>query len=220
MRRFDPIKMNGTGAFLIEGDQYVGCTLVNIPDDDPRKAQYISYFIRLIDLESAQKYLQLVNEQNSVIANEAFFIASLTTLVKCFSSSEKYTPLSEAKFRKFNRLASIEYSRFKKVRNSHFAHQSGIMEEGFAYLTVTPNGSKNTLLETPTVITDTYRLDYIKEAHTLSWVINQAHHFVTNAFDKLAESMMRDYEKKSREELLSYGIAKGVEAKNIQSFES
>lgn len=215
MRRFNPIKMSDTGAFLIEGDQYIGCTLVNVPDDDPRKVQYISYFIRLTDLEKAQTYLQLVNERNSVIANEAFFVAGLTTLVKCFSSSEKYTPLSEEKFRKYNKIAANEYLRFKKIRNSHFAHQAGTMKEGFTYLTLTPNGSDHNLLETPAVITDIYRLDYIKESNTLNWVIQQAHKFAVNAFDKLAESMMQEYEKKTREELLSYGIAKGVEAKTI-----
>ena len=145
----------------------------------------------------------------------AFFIAALTTLIKCFSGGEKYTPLSAQKFKTADKLAFKEYYRYKKLRNSHYAHQSGTMKEGFAYLTVTPEGSPVVLTETPCVIMDTYRLDYIQEAYTLRWVIDRAHSFVENAFDKLAASMMSDYSQKSRDELLQYGLAEEIEAKSL-----
>ena len=212
MKTYSVTKLPANKAFMIEGDLVPNSTLVNIPDSDKRKHNFISYYVRIVSLEKAIETLSYISTSNPLPVNRGLFIAALADLIKSFDGSDKYSTLSYNKFATYNPQASKELSRFKKLRNTQYMHTSNRMTEAFAFLPVSPEGSSSVLGGVPSVIVDIEELDYVQESSCLIWVINEVRKYAVSEFDRIADYISKDYSCKSREELLAYGIVKAKPA--------
>ncbi len=141
MKNYSVTKLPTARAFVFEGDFIPGSIPVNIPDSDRRKHNFISLYVRITDLDHALAMLSFISPNNPYTVNRALFIATLAELFKCFDGTDKYSILDYNNFAKFSPDASVEFKRYKDLRNKHYMHVANEMTEGFAFLLIAPEDS-------------------------------------------------------------------------------
>lgn len=191
---------------IMHGNFAQGSILVNIPEEDPSRLEYISFFIHKSSIEFGIDCLHCISLDNHQIINKALFLSALTSLIKCFQKSNKYILLYENQFRKvIPPHTFLEYERFKDLRNKHYIHEENNMTEATAFLFVSPEGSDTVMGGLPSVVFTKAELDIISESKKLEEVMQEAWKFVANSIDKIGDHFLQKYGKESRETLLSYG---------------
>lgn len=197
---------DGEGNFVIRGNFAVGSIPVNIPEEDPCRLKYISFFIHKTNIEFGIDCLHCISLDKHPTVNKALFLSALASIIKCFQKSNKYILLSESKFKKtVSEHIYSEYKRFKNWRNKHYLHEENNMTEATAFLLVAPEGSNMTLGGLPSVVWNTAKVNFIAESKKLEEVMQEAWKFVANNIDKLGDYYIEKYGKEPREKLLSYG---------------
>ena len=206
--------------FKIEGDFVPGSKPVEIPTDSIKKekivAQFISACLNKRDIEIARDYLRLVSENNPTKANEALFVAALSTYFKCFQNSESRIALDENAFKKFSPSFSEEFEKFKMWRNKHYIHDENSMNQAFAFIPVAPMGHPEKLGGLPSVIWNSVQIDFIQEGKKLLSLMYETWKYAANRFDTLGNSIIQTCEVFSHEELLALPDVKA----KLASFDS
>ena len=141
---------NGKYKIIIPG-VVPGSVMINIPEDDPRRRRYISLYLHRETVKAGIQYLQYVSEINEERANEAFFLAGLANMIKCFQATKAVTEINEKKFLKAYPEIEADYREYRRWRNEHFIHDDGYMTKTTAFLLVAPEGSEDTMGGLPSV---------------------------------------------------------------------
>lgn len=201
---FDPT----IDGYVIESETIIkGSIPVNIPAEDKRKRQFISLYLHKADIEEGISFLHCISMDKCVQINQALFMAALSNMMKCFQSTSEVSELNEKKFKRDFPLVAEELSRFKYWRNKHFVHDENSMREAIAFLLVAPEGYEASLGGQPSVFWHRVPIDFLDEGRRLEVLMKSLLQFVLVEFDKLGEKLSDHYGIRSREELLSYGIA-------------
>ena len=197
-----------TGGYRIESPSIIsGSVPVNIPEHEPRKRQFISLYLIKADIEEAIGFVQCMSMDKHIAVNRALFAAALINFMKCFQSREAIKNLKEDDFlNKYPELRE-DFGKFKSWRNKHFVHDENSMRRATAFLIVAPESFEGVMGGAPSVIWNTAPIDFSQERRKLETILLCMHAYVLEKFDKMGESILKDYMKKTREELLEYGIA-------------
>ncbi len=202
-----------------------GSIPVNIPSSDKRKKQYISLFLHKEDIDEAIRFLEYVVDITNkfdikqYIINQALFLSSLTNFIKCFQTSNACSVISETKFLMHYPEHEQNFKKFKNWRNNYFMHDSNRMREGIAFLIVAPEESGQILGGAPSVVWNKVNINYYHESQILKQLLYSLRDFICSEIDKKGNSIIIDYQSKSREELLSYGevVLKPASSDNPES---
>lgn len=194
--------------FIIQSEAIAaGSILVQLPDTDTRKKQYISLFLHKADIEEGLDFLHYISADKHPQINQALFMGALNNMMKCFQSSAACNQLNEKRFIKAFPNESRELKRFKNWRNKHFVHDENAMRLPISFLIVSPQDQDNPLGGPPSVFWNKAPIDYLLEGRELEVLMQAIWRFIRSEIDKIGQSILDEYQAKTREELLSYGRA-------------
>ena len=194
-------------CFIVKGNFIPGSIPINIPNTDRKRNTFISLFLNKKDIESGIDYLHCISLDKHFKVNQGLILAALSNLLKCFQNAESRYMLSEEKFKKFAPQLANEYERFKLWRNKHFLHDVNSMTETSAFLLLAPENSGQKWGGEPSVIWNDYPINYLTESKKLEEVMQGAWQFIVQEIDNVGKMIIDEYNKKTREELLTYGVA-------------
>ncbi len=205
-------------AQMIQGDFLPGSIPVHFPKDERLCRKYTSLFLNQKDIETGLESLFLINENLHPQIVYALFTTAIVNLLKCFQKSKDRVSLNENTFLKKNKDIEQDFERYKLWRNNYFVHDGNGMMESKAFLLVAPEYSPSSLGGAASVVwRTTLQIDYYKEAKRLEVVMQSAWRLVTEEIDSIGEILNKKYSKKSREELLSYGVA-GISCTKVDEY--
>lgn len=208
MREYNVSFDGKNNRFILESEDIVeGSVAVNIPDSDKRKKHFISLFLHKADVEEGIDFLHYISADKPIQINQALFMASLTSMMKCFQTSSACSMISEDRFIKDFPLETIEFYKYKEWRNKHFIHDENSMRQAIAFLFVSPEEAEETLGGLPSVIWNRVPIDFLLEGRRLEILMQALWKFICGEIDKIGQSLLDEYKQKSREELLSFGTA-------------
>ena len=195
-------------AQMIQGDFLPGSIPVYFPKDERLCHKYISLFLNQKDIETGLDSLFLISENLHPQIVYSLFTTAIVNLLKCFQNSKDRVPLNKNTFLKKNKDIAQDFERYEEWRNNYFVHDGNGMMESRAFLLVAPEESQSSLGGPVSVVWRTaLNIDYYQEAKRLEGVMQSVWRFVSKEIDSIGEMLYQKYSGKSREELLSYGVA-------------
>jgi len=148
-----------------------------------------------------------IPEWDALMGGVIGYMASLTSMMKCFQTSSACSMISEDKFIRDFPLETTEFYKYKEWRNKHFIHDENFMRQAIAFLFVSPEGAEETLGGLPSVIWNRVLINFLLEGRQLEILMQALWKFICGEIDKIGQSLLDEYKQKSREELLSFGTA-------------
>lgn len=161
-------------------------SIYKLPADTPNKEAFISLVLHQADLKIAYEYLCLISNDQNIAINEALFVASLNSCIKCFKYSKNRDKLCKEKvFQNEAKLLSCFY-RFECIRDKHYVHDESGMLQPIATMLVSKKDNSNISVFRPWVIWNRERLDFMQEAIQLKKVVEHILNFIQKQLDSLA----------------------------------
>lgn len=202
------ITRDQNGDFVIHSDYIVaGSIAVNIPNKCKQKKRFISMFLHKADIEEGISFLKLIQPDNKDQINRALFMSALANMAKCFQHSDACIELDKKDFLAVHANERSEFERFLAWRNMHFIHDANSMREAIAFFPVAPMGHESVWGGEPSVLWNRVPIDYVNEGEKLLQLMSVIHSHITSKIDEIGSSILAIYEKRTRNELLSYGEA-------------
>ena len=192
-------------SYAIQGDFAPGSVFVDLPDDNSRKKWFISLFLHKHDIERGIDYQRCISLNNHMFANEALFIAGLSMLAKCFSTSDSRTSLSPKSFLRFAPEQKEALDTYRNWRNKHFMHDENQMTAATAFLIIAPESSESTWGGAPSVVWNTVQVNYVFHSRRLEELLQSLWSYVVQQIDECGSSIQDMYSGYSRDQLLQFG---------------
>lgn len=194
-------------AQLVKGDFLPGSIPVRFPENEKTYRRYKSLFLNQKDIETGLDSLFLVREELHPQIVYSLFTTALVNLIKCFQKNDDRVSLNEHTFLKRNKAIKQSFTKFKNWRNNYFVHDGNGTMDSRAFLFVAPESSGKTLGGRPSVVWRTVlSINYLQEAKELEKVMQCVWRFIVGEIDSMGNLLYEKYSKKTREELLGYGV--------------
>ena len=192
-------------GIIIKGEFVLGSIPVNIPGNNAKKRSFISLFLNKRDIEHAIDYLRCISLDKYITVNEGLFVSALAMFSKCFVSSKNRIGLDKDGFKKHSPRYAALFDKYDSWRNKHFLHDENRMIEPVAFLLVSPEGSEKAYGGPPSVVWNNIVIDYVTEGEQLEELLEEVWRYCAYRIDKVGDSIAKEYNSLSRDELLKFG---------------
>jgi hypothetical protein len=175
--------------------------IVDIPENDPLRKQYIDLFLHKGDIDRGIIFLKSISSEYERGLNEGLFTAGLNSCFKCFKYSKKRSVLQKTVIFKDSPDSLRKFETFERLRDKYFHHDDSNITKCIAFLAISPKEDK-LFGGPPSVIWNRPRFDFPSMRDDLYTVMLIALKYTEDEIDRIAIQIEQQYSKLNKEKLL------------------